>query len=530
MLLTIISSRLLLYSTKENFVKKLPFILYSLLIAFIFCPTFYRATAQSEIQEPPNSIIVPGDFRIELAPVLSGLNSPVFVTNAHDGSGRLFIVEQPGTIKVLQPNASQPTVFLDISSKVLFGGERGLLGLTFHPQFRNNRRFFVNYTRQTDGATVIAEYKVSSTDANIADTSEKVILTIAQPFANHNGGMVEFGPDGYLYIGMGDGGSQNDPGNRAQNLNELLGKLLRIDVDHANGTTPYSSPADNPFFGAIAGRDEIYAYGLRNPWRFSFARNSGELIVADVGQNATEEIDQITKGGNYGWRVMEGTNCTGNDPAACGQTSFIPPIAEYNHSQGRCSITGGYIYRGTKGTFRQNHYVYADYCTGEIFVLDGTIQKLLLDTNLQITSFGEDEAGEIYVVGSGTIQRITNPNPFVNPPDPPPSTEFRIASPLIQKIASGKVINPVTARPKGKKYQIVLVAGTASDLAKNANAIILINGVELSTESQLDETGTQALLIARLKVGTLIEPGMLTIQARRADGTLSNQLMLQVFP
>src|SRR5262249_7548534 len=155
------------------------------------------------------------------------------------------------------------------------------------------------------------------------------------------------GPDGYLYIGMGDGGSQNDPGNRAQNLNEPLGKILRIDVDHANGTTPYSSPADNPFFGAIAGRDWLYAYGLRNPWRLSFFGNSGELIVADVGQNAIEEVDQIIKGGNYGWRVMEGTRCTGNDPAACNQAGFIQPLAEYDHSNGRCSITGGYVYRGT---------------------------------------------------------------------------------------------------------------------------------------------------------------------------------------
>ena len=510
--------------------KKLPFILYCLLIAFVFCPAFFRATAQSEIQEPPNSIIVPGDFRIELAPVLSGLSSPVFVTNAHDASGRLFIVEQPGRIKVLQPNAAQPSVFLDLSSKVLFGGERGLLGLTFHPQFRNNHRFFVNYTRQPDGATVIAEYKVSDANANLADNNEQVILTIAQPFANHNGGMVEFGPDGYLYIGMGDGGSQNDPGNRAQNLNELLGKILRIDIDHPNGAIPYSSPADNPFFGAVAGRDEIYAYGLRNPWRFSFARNSGELIAADVGQNATEEIDQIIKGGNYGWRVMEGTNCTGNDPAACNQTSFIQPIAEYNHSQGRCSITGGYVYRGTKGTFRQTHYVYGDYCTGEIFVLDGATQKLLLDTPMQISSFGEDEAGEIYVVGiGGTVQRITNPNPFVNPPDPLPD-EFGIASPLIRKIANGKELNPVTVTKKAKKFQIVLLAGTSDALAKNAGAVVLINGIELSTESVADETGTKALLIARLKNSILSQAGILTIQARRADGTLSNQLMLQVFP
>jgi len=511
-------------------VKKIPYVLCCLLISSLICPALYRTAAQSEIQESPNAVIVPGDFTIQLTPVLSGLTSPVFVTSARDASGRLFIVEQPGRIKVLQPNATQPTIFLDITGKVISGGERGLLGLTFHPQFRDNRRFFINYTRREDSATVIAEYKASDANANVADTNERVILTIAQPFANHNGGMVEFGPDGYLYIGMGDGGSQNDPSNRAQNLNDLLGKMLRIDIDRPNGNTPYSSPADNPFFGAIAGRDEIYAYGLRNPWRFSFARNSGELIAGDVGQNAIEEIDQVVKGGNYGWRVLEGSNCTNNDPGSCNQSGFIQPLAEYNHSQGRCSVTGGYVYRGSKGTFRQTHYVYADYCTGEIFVLDGATQKLLLDANMQIASFGEDEAGEIYVVGSGTVQRITNANPFTAPPDPPPANEFRISSPIIRKISSGNEMNPVVVTKKGKKFQLVLVAGTTADLAKNAGAVVFINGVELATESVADSSGTQVLLIARLKNGTLREAGILTVEARRADGTMSNQVIIPVSP
>src|SRR6185295_8643551 len=236
------------------------------------------------------------DADIVLQPLISGLNSPILVTNAHDGSNRLFIVEQPGRIKVLRPGSSSPTSFLDIASRVLSGGERGLLGLAFHPQFSTNRRFFVNYTRQTDGATVIAEYRASATNGDVADTSETVLLVIAQPFSNHNGGMIEFGPDQFLYIGMGDGGSANDPGNRAQNLTELLGKILRIDVDHANGGVPYSSPSDNPFFGATAGRDEIYAFGMRNPWRFSFDRDTGQLYCGDVGQNAREEIDIITRG------------------------------------------------------------------------------------------------------------------------------------------------------------------------------------------------------------------------------------------
>jgi len=197
----------------------------------------------------------PASEAILLDRVLTGLSSPLYVTNAHDGTNRLFIVEQPGRIKVLGPGTTTPTVFLDITSKVLSGGERGLLGLAFHPEYAANRRFFVNYTRQTDGATVIAEYHASSPDTNIADSQETVLLVIPQPFANHKGGTLEFGPDGFLYIGMGDGGSANDPGNRAQNINELLGKMLRINVDVPNGPVPYSSPMDNPFFGSTPGRD-----------------------------------------------------------------------------------------------------------------------------------------------------------------------------------------------------------------------------------------------------------------------------------
>ena len=358
---------------------------------------------------------------IQLQRVVTGLSSPVYVTNAHDASNRLFIVEQPGRIQVLQPGQSVPAVFLDITSRVLSGGEQGLLGLAFHPQFASNGRFFVDYTRQADGATVIAEYHVSTSDPNRAYTGEIAILTIAQPFANHNGGMIEFGADGFLYIAMGDGGSANDPGNRAQNIDELLGKILRIDIDHPNGSVPYSSPPDNPFFGSTPGRDEIYAYGMRNPWRFSFDRGTGQLYVADVGQGAWEEIDIVTKGGNYGWRVMEGNHCNPNINGGVCTPIGIAPIAEYGHTSGRCSIIGGYAYRGPIGTLPTGAYVYGDYCTGEIFLLEGGSQTVLLDTSLNISSFGEDEAGEIYVVGlGGTVDRIVDPNSpcsfFVSPP------------------------------------------------------------------------------------------------------------------
>ncbi len=355
--------------------------------------------------------VCPALAAIQLEPVLTGLDSPLYLTSARDGTNRLFIVEQPGRIKVLQPGATTPTVFLDIMSRVLSGGERGLLGLAFHPQYATNRRFFVNYTRQTDGATVIAEYRASASNSNIADTAETVLLVILQPFANHNGGMIEFGPDGFLYIGMGDGGSGNDPDNRAQNIDDLLGKILRIDINVPNPPLLYSSPSDNPFFGATLGRDEIYAVGFRNPWRFSFDRTTGQLVVADVGQGAREEIDIVTRGGNFGWRVFEGTLCTGLGPASCSSGGFIAPIAEYDH-MGRCSITGGYVYRGTRGAIPVGAYVFGDFCSGEILqllpVASGGTQTVLLDTALSISSFGEDEVGEIYVVDlvGGTVHRI----------------------------------------------------------------------------------------------------------------------------
>ncbi len=358
---------------------------------------------------------------IQLQQFASGLSFPVFVTNARDGSNRIFIVERTGKIQLMTPGSSAPlaTPFLDLTAKVLtsasIGDERGLLGLAFHPQFKTNRRFFVNYTRRNDGATVISEFTASMANANIADTTEKPILTIAQPFSNHNGGMIDFGQDDFLYIGMGDGGSANDPGDRAQNIEDLQGKFLRIDVDTPNGAAPYSSPSTNPFFGATPGRDEIYSTGWRNPWRWSFDRQTGELYAGDVGQNAMEEIDIVTLGGNYGWRVLEGTRCTNLGPAACTTPGFIPPIHEYARAGGRCSVTGGYVYRGTRGTLTPGTYVFGDYCSGEIFLRENGAVRMALDSPYSISSFGEDEAGELYVVhlgsgSNGAVYRITNPN------------------------------------------------------------------------------------------------------------------------
>jgi glucose/arabinose dehydrogenase len=351
----------------------------------------------------------PQTAAVQLEPVVSGLSSPLFAGHAGDGSNRLFIVEQAGMIWVLAPGSSTKTVFLDIRPKVLAGGERGLLGLAFHPQYAATGRFFVYYTRAGDGALVVAGYTVSP-NPNVANGTETVLLTIPHPTnANHNGGMLAFGPDGYLYIGVGDGGSANDPPNNAQNVNVLLGKILRIDVNPpAGSTTPYVSPPSNPFFGSTPGLDEIFAIGLRNPWRFSFDRLTGSQWVADVGQSAREEVDApILSGGNYGWRVYEGTQCTNSDPALCNPANYLPPIFEYAHSGGRCSITGGYVYRGSQGTLPSGTYVYGDYCSGEIFTWDGSQQNVLLSTGMNISSFGEDESGELYVVNlGGSVSRL----------------------------------------------------------------------------------------------------------------------------
>jgi len=371
-------------------------------------PALRVQSSALQLQAVPTDPVVANHH---LAPTLANLSSPLYLTSARDGSSRLFVVEQGGRILVLHPEAGIPTVFLNITSKVLSGSERGLLGLAFHPGYATNRRFFVHYTRQPDGAIVIAEYNASLANPDVADAAEIVLLVVDHPLGNHNGGMIEFGPDGFLYIGLGDGGGANDPDNRAQNVDDLLGKILRIDVDVANPPAQYSSPADNPFFGARAGRDEIFAVGLRNPFRFSFDRDTGELVVGDVGQGAREEIDIVTVGGNYGWRVFEGTSCTGNDPLSCSAPGFIGPIFEYGHTGGRCSVTGGYVYRGTRGTFPLGTYVFGDFCTGEIFALRAAARgapiTLLLDTELSISSFGVDEEGEIYVVGlGGSVFRI----------------------------------------------------------------------------------------------------------------------------
>ncbi len=338
----------------------------------------------------------------------AGLAAPIFLTHAGDGSKRIFIVERAGIIKVVQPGSNVPTEFLNITGLTNITGERGLLGLAFHPQYETNRRFFVYYTL-TDGDLRISEFEASQANPNVALTTEKPLLTIEHSANNnHNGGTIGFGPDGYLYAAPGDGGSGNDPPNNAQNINVLLGKVLRIDVNVPSG---YAIPPTNPFAGATPGADEIYAVGMRNPFRWSFDRENGQLWAADVGQGSWEEVDIITNGGNYGWRIFEGNTCTNLGPDPCTPANYVAPVFVYSsqNTTSRCSITGGYVYRGTQGTLPDGSYIYGDYCTGEILLWHGGQQLPLHDiTDFNLVSFGEDEDGELYVVhaGNGIIQKI----------------------------------------------------------------------------------------------------------------------------
>jgi glucose/arabinose dehydrogenase len=347
-------------------------------------------------------------------PALS-FSRPVDLQHAGDGSNRLFVVEQAGRIFVFDNNPTVPSKaqFLDIRGKVNSGGnEEGLLGLAFHPSFKDNGYFYVNYTATSPRRTVISRFTVSTGDPNAAEvSSEHVILEFNQPYSNHNGGQITFGPDGYLYIATGDGGSGGDPQNNSQNRRNLLGKILRIDVDRASDSRNYSIPPDNPWAGNDAGfSEEIWAYGLRNPWRFSFDTVSGRLWTADVGQNRFEEINIIEKGRNYGWRIMEGFACY-NPPSGCDQTGLELPIFAYAHDQGK-SVTGGFVYRGNARPELDGSYLYADFVSGRLWSLrlDPTGEasnELLLSTGHNISSFGVDESNEIYLCSfDGSILRF----------------------------------------------------------------------------------------------------------------------------
>lgn len=340
-----------------------------------------------------------GGYPLELRPVVSGLTHPVFLTHAGDGSGRLFIVERVGRIRIVRDGDLLELPFLNISDRVSTNGEMGLLGLAFHPDFEENRRFFVNYATNIGGSrTVVAEFRASEGDPDVAEEEETILFELAQPASNHNAGMIAFGPDGKLYIATGDGGGSGDSFGNGQNPGTLHAKILRIDVDNGD---PFAIPADNPFVGDPEFRPETWAWGFRNPWRFSFDRLNGRLFVADVGQNLHEEVDMVERAGNYGWSIMEASSCF-SPPSGCDTTGLQLPIHEYGRNQG-ASVTGGYVYRGVQQTEFRGSYIFGDFISRRIWALteqeNGEWERrLLLDTSLALASFGEDEEGELYAL------------------------------------------------------------------------------------------------------------------------------------
>jgi len=360
----------------------------------------------------------PATFDVGLEEVAGGFDQPLLVTSSPDDAERLFVVEQGGRIQMLVDGETASDLFLDISDRVgSDGSEQGLLGLAFAPDYAESGLFYVNYT-DLDGNTVVSRFSVSD-DPNVADPdSEAVTLQQEQPRPNHNGGVLEFGPDGYLYIGLGDGGGQGDPNGNGQSLQTWLGKILRIDVDPAqigDGAT-YAVPDDNPFVDDVDARPEIWAYGLRNPWRFTFDRETGDLWIGDVGQSQIEEVTMLPAanggGQNLGWNITEGSSCYAEP--ACDQSGLTPPTLEYTHDVGGCSVTGGYVYRGESLPDLRNVYIFADFCTGLLWGAGqgpqgGWVMSEPIETGLSISSFGEDAAGEVYLtdLSGGAVYRLT---------------------------------------------------------------------------------------------------------------------------
>ncbi|MCC6974775.1 MAG: PQQ-dependent sugar dehydrogenase [Anaerolineae bacterium] len=388
-------------------------ILGGILLGLLAAPLATRIVASVDYDyAPPANLTLQVGFKAGIRQVYSGFSLPIFLTHAGDGSQRIFVVEKVGRVQIIQDGKLLNDPFLDITDIVGASGyEQGLLGLAFHPEYRNNGLFYLNYTNRS-GDTVVAEYRVSSDNPNKADpTTAREVLSFDQPFPNHNGGMIAFGPDKYLYIGIGDGGSAGDPLRAGQDSKTWLGKILRIDV---NGS-PYLIPGDNPFVTGDAGLAEIWSLGWRNPWRFSFDRLTGDLYVGDVGQNSYEEVSvekQGSPGGlNYGWNVMEGSHCF-QPRRDCNQTGLVLPVTEYNHEMG-ISITGGYVYRGSQYPALQGYYFFGDFGSGRIWALKETSagqweMAQLFSTGFPLSSFGEDEAGEVYLLdfANGSIYQL----------------------------------------------------------------------------------------------------------------------------
>jgi glucose/arabinose dehydrogenase len=362
----------------------------------------------------------PQTFDIAFEPYAQGFERPVFMADSNDGSGRLFVVEQGGLIRIVLDGEVLAQPFLDLTGQVeTSGSEQGLLSMAFDPDYAENGRFYVGYTG-LDSTNVFARFEVSAEDPNIADAdSERVLISVADPYRNHNGGLVAFGPDGYLYAGLGDGGSGGDPEENAQDVSVLLGKILRLDVsgDFDSDEPAYRIPDDNPFVNQDGAAPEIWAYGFRNPWRFSFDREYGDLYIGDVGQNAWEEINfqpaDSTGGENYGWNLLEGTHCY-PEGADCDPEGTVLPVAEYGHDLGY-SVTGGYVYRGESAFDLVGVYIFADYGSGNVWGLarDGSgawQTSEPVETDLRVSSFSEDASGELYVTSfDGTVYRVVAP-------------------------------------------------------------------------------------------------------------------------
>jgi glucose/arabinose dehydrogenase len=383
--------------------------------SYVFLFGCLLSCADSSSDSPPVTIDPNATWQITDAFPNLGFSSPVELKPAGDGTNRLFVLEQSGIIKVFrnEKTVTQSETFMDISSRVSSGGETGLLGIAFHPNFSTNGQFFVNYTRQSNGQlqSVISRFQSNKTVGDAA--SEEILLTFNQPFSNHNGGSLLFGKDGFLYIATGDGGSGGDPMNNSQNLGSLLGKILRIDVNSKATGLNYAIPVDNPFKATTNARPEIYAYGLRNPWKVTADRSTGKFWIADVGQNAREEVDILERGGNYGWKVAEGKSCY-SPSNNCTRTGFVDPILDYGTSEGH-SVTGGYVYRGTRLSTIKGQYVYGDYVSGTVWALQydenskQATNKVLTGFAVNaLSSFGEDEAGELYLLNykTGKIQQL----------------------------------------------------------------------------------------------------------------------------
>jgi len=449
---------------------------------------------------------------VVFTPFVSGLTSPVGFVPVPDDATRFLVVQQNGQLREVVAGVLTAAPALNVTTRISTGGERGLLGLAFHPAWPDSAYVYTDFTRTGDGATVIARYARTGTGPGVAFSlaSERVVLVVPQPFANHNAGDIAFGPDGFLYVTLGDGGSGGDPNGSGQNRNDLLGSILRIDVDRHVGLGPdcgnatggpapgYTIPPDNPFVGvtAFAACDEIYAYGLRNPWRMTFDQATGTLWTGDVGQGAWEEIDTVAVGRNYGWNIMEGFHCY-SPSSGCNQTGLTLPVFEYNHS-GRCSITGGYVYRGTNIPALVGKYLYADYCSDEVWSLDvsgAAPVSTLLGIRTNPTSFGQGLDGEMYVMGSGVVYRIDRNTVSTEADAEMAGLAFTLAGPSPARARTAFTFTAPTAGPA----RLVLLDALGREVARLFDGTVMAGA---STRAEANVAGlAPGVYLARLTTG-----------------------------